>query len=359
MTTLRQQLSMRDDAPTGRGIRIAILDTGVDSEHPDLQERVDLEKSATFACLSTHNDILDRNGHGTHVAGIIAGSGKASNGLYRGVAPNSQLIIYKIASEARGAESNAIAAIGAAISAKVDILNYSHGYSPMRAVGHPPWLWPTETNPVEDAFEAARQAGILCVVAAGNEGPASGSITRPGGLESVLTVGSITPDGNVLESSSRGPYHTSGDLRSGGVTRYDPDVHRNVKTRAKPDVVAPGHCVCGPRTRHGPPPISELEDPDYILMSGTSQATAAVTGLAACLLELSRSEKIDLGPSPARTLHRILCRGASPLASGSSSDVGSGRLNWPMIQATLAEFAGDAQLRRVILEDQPLRLLPP
>ena len=134
MDNARRQLGLAAAAPfSGRGVRVAVLDTGIDLRHPDLSGRINAELSQS---VSSRGDIEDRNGHGSHIAGIIGGTGSASNGLYRGVAPECELIVLKIAEQHKAPEGNAAAAIAAAIEAKVDIINYSHGHVP--AVGAAP-----------------------------------------------------------------------------------------------------------------------------------------------------------------------------------------------------------------------------
>lgn len=354
MDTVRRQLLLPSDAPTGRGVRIAILDTGIDLTHDDLKDRIDLNHSRSYSAL--YSDLTDRNGHGTHIAGIIGGTGARSNGFLRGLAPESELVVLKIASGKQSLEGTAIAAIEAAMKAGAQIINYSHGFVPDI---DPPWLWPEHLSLIEEAFTAAARQGILCVVAAGNRGPDPGSITRPGGLECVLTVGAVDRTGTVEETSSRGPYHRSPELRANGVTRYDRDFHQRVSKRRKPDVVAPGK-VTAPRClvatkRSGAD--EELEDPDYVTMSGSSQATAVVSGLAAIILGVVRDEKIDLGRNPGRTLHRLLLKSARQLKEHRSEDAGEGLVIWPNAIATLRDFANDAQFRDLILNSESLRLL--
>jgi subtilisin family serine protease len=350
---VRRQLNLPETTPTGAGVRIAVLDSGIDAGHSDFQDRID-SASRSFSIVT---DLIDRDGHGTHVAGIIGGSGAKSAGYYRGIAPEVTLIAYKIAGGRTGLEANAVAAIQAALDSGADIINYSHGFSPRARIGEPPWLWSDRYALIEDAFAVAETRGVLCVVAAGNEGPAAGSITRPGGLNEVLTVGAVGADGRVSERSSRGPHRTSKDLRPGAVERFDPMLHRDVKAVRKPDIVAPGGAVTAPRSsalRGGPD--ADLHDPDYITMSGTSQATAVVSGLAACILALARTHAIDLGPNQGLTLKRLIMHAARRLREGSVSDFGCGIPKWPMLQSTLSDFATDPQCRDAILADD-LRLL--
>lgn len=330
---------------------MAVLDTGIDERHPDFAGRID-SSSQSFAVW---RGLEDHDGHGTYIAGIIAGDGQASNGLYRGLAPAAQLIIYKIAHSRKGAASTAAAAVAAAIEAGADIINYSHGISPRELKGDPPWVWPSHRSLIEDAFELATSRGIVCTVAAGNEGPSHGSITSPGILDCVLTVGATTFEDRVLDMSSRGPVRRCDNLRAGGVTRYDPAFHQNAHVIRRPSVVAPGDGISAPQSSYALK--DSTDDPYYQCQNGTSPAAAIVAGVAALLLELAAREHVDLGPNRGRTISRLIERSAQPLAHGSEVDFGSGVILWPALQATLQDFARDAQFRASVLADSPLRLL--
>jgi subtilisin family serine protease len=351
--TVRKQLFIPDGAPLGRGVRVGILDTGYDQEHPDLTGRVD--KTVSASC-TTRDDLLDRDGHGTHIAGIVGGSGKASGGFLRGLAPECELVVFKIAEERRGAEGNTIAAIEAALDANVDIINYSQGYVPRR-VGDAPWIWPTSPSAIEDAFAAAAARGVLCVVAAGNEGPRSSSITRPGGMDCVLTVGAIDSAGELYENSSRGPYRQSPQVRS--VRRYDAACDHDVIASRKPDIVAPG-IITGPRSKSCTLPDPDglaLVDPYYVQMTGSSQATAVVSGLAAMLLDIVKANAINLGPDRARTIRRLFIHAASALEGWGPEAIGAGLVIWPKLATILDDFVRDPQFRQIVLSGTALRLM--
>lgn len=305
----------------------------------------------------------DRCLHGTHIAGVIAGSGEASAGTYRGIAPGATLLVLKIAAKRMGFALDAAAAVEAAIEAGANIINYSHGILP-RNGGAPPWVWPEKRSPLEEMMEAAAEKGILCCVAAGNEGGSPSSVTSPGGLECALTVGAITHDAQVRPSSGRGPFLRSDTLRAGGATRYDAPIHKGVRTIRKPDIVLFGEGITAPRTRHVPPdssldddvesvPEPTTSDPAYVTLSGTSQATAVASGLAACLLELARVNGIDLGPNEGRTILALFRRAAGPLQEGDATDWGAGLVNWPLVLNTLQDFATDPAFRELVLNPEP------
>lgn len=360
MDRVREQLFLSETTPHGEGVRVAVLDSGIDPDHPDLVDRFDLASSRTFT--STYTDLLDRSSHGTHVAGIIGGSGAASNGVYRGIAPKCTLLVFKIAHLAAGLEASAAAAVEAAIDAGAHIINYSHGIRPRAGIYPPPWTWSPHRSVLEDALRLASERGILSVVAAGNEGPAPGSITRPGGLKCVLTVGALGLDQHVWPNSSQGPYRTMAGLRAGEVVRYDHVLHQAAIAIRKPDVVVPGERVTAPASRHVREVANdeanlELQDPLYVAYTGTSHATAVMSGLAACLLALAWEKGVSLGANPGQTLRRIIAHSARPLEVGTVSDFGSGSVIWPILQATLADYATDPEFRAIILEGAGPRLL--
>ncbi len=244
---------------TGKGVGICVIDSGL-HPHQDLDGRI-----VAFADMNEgRKKPYDPYGHGTHVAGIAAGTGAASEGVFMGVAPDAHLVGVRITSV-----SEAIKGIQWAIENKdkydIKVINMSLGDFPMRSWKDDPWA---------QAAEKAWDAGIVVVVAAGNEGPSKGSISTPGIAPSVITVGAIddknTPqrdDDRIADFTSRGPTTPDG--------------------LGKPDLVAPGVEIYGPLV-----PNSKLDNPDlprvgneYLAISGTSQATPLVSGVAALLIQ--------------------------------------------------------------------------
>ena len=232
---------------TGRGVRIAIVDTGIDPNHPDLAGRV--VASTDLTGEGPH----DGHGHGTHVAGIAAGSGAASGGRYRGVAPEALLYAAKVlGADGGGATSTVIAGLEWAADQQVQVVNLSLG-SAGSSDG---------TDALSVACNTLVEQGIVVCVAAGNEGPNNYTIGSPGAAEQPITVGACTLEGGVAQFSSRGP--TADD-------------------RVKPDLLCPGVNITSCRaagTRMG-----AVVDDYYTTASGTSMATPFATGVAALLLE--------------------------------------------------------------------------
>lgn len=168
----------------GRGVTIAIVDTGIDLTHPDLQERV------VGGFSSVGGTCNDENGHGTHVAGIAAASGV--DGGVLGVAPQANLLAVKVL-DARGAGTLTSLLEGLAWVAKVraPIVNLSLGS-------------PIPSRLVRRAVTRLAEAGALVIAAAGNMGPEEGSVGYPAGYPCVTAVGALTPGGEVAPFSSRG-----------------------------------------------------------------------------------------------------------------------------------------------------------
>ena len=258
---------------TGNCVKVAVLDTGIDHNHPALRGQV-----VRKVCISD-GDPEDAVGHGTHVAGTIAGLPVDSPlGAWHGVAPGARLInINVLDSEGNGRISDVIAGLEAAYNAGAQLANLSLG-SPLDFLN----------DPVARAAEILAREGVLVVAAAGNSGPLPFSIGTPGSVGAVVTVGaaSVPIDGYITggetaEFSSRGPV-----LRSG----------------YKPDIVAPGGAG-GPMQRpeliYGPTTgivdaMIDGEVDEWGPLRGSSMATPHVTGLLALLLERYRFTRADL-----------------------------------------------------------------
>jgi serine protease AprX len=237
----------------GEGVRVAVLDTGCDMGHPDLQGRIRASKD-----FSGKGTAQDGNGHGTHVASIIAGSGAASNGRYKGVAPAAELLIAKVLDDqGRGRMSDVMAGLDWAVAQNAQVVNLSLG-SDMSCDG---------TDAVSEACDAAVGRGVVVVVAAGNSGPMPRTVGSPGCAREVITIGASTDDDQVASFSSRGPTSDG---------------------RVKPDVVLPGVNIIAARaavTSLGGGQIDEY----YTSLSGTSMATPHAAGVVALLLAANPS----------------------------------------------------------------------
>ncbi|KAB2348498.1 S8 family serine peptidase [Actinomadura rudentiformis] len=268
---------------TGRGIAVAVLDTGVDATHPDLAGRIAETKN-----FSTAEDVADRDGHGTHVAATVAGTGKAAGGERTGVAPDASLLIGKVLNdEGEGELSDVIAgAEWAAPRAKVVNMSLG-GFEPSDG-----------TDPVSQAVDKlTAEHGSLFVVAAGNTGGLA-DISTPAAAGSALTVGAVDGEDALAEFSSRGP-------RPG---RY----------AAKPEIVAPGVDIVAARAAGTT--MGEPVDERYIAASGTSMATPHVAGAAALVAQRHPDWK-------AGQIKAALTGAADPAKGGDAFERGTGRLD--------------------------------
>ncbi|PWR04805.1 hypothetical protein DKT68_30355 [Micromonospora acroterricola] len=267
---------------TGKGVRVAVLDTGADFTHPDLVGRV--ADRADFTAEG--GDAVDHMGHGTHVASTIAGTGAAAKGQRRGVAPDAQLVIGKVLDDrGSGTDSGIIAGMEWAAT-RADVINMSLG-------GEEP---DDGTDPLSLAVDGlSKQTGVLFVISSGNSG---GFIASPGSAISALTVGAVDRDDKLADFSSRGPLTTS-----------------NV---AKPELVAPGVDIVAARAAG-----TDLQDPIdryYEGSTGTSMAAPHVAGAAALLAQRHPDWTGE-------QLKAALVGAADPLAGVDPYAVGAGRLN--------------------------------
>ncbi|MFJ9033785.1 S8 family peptidase [Streptomyces sp. NPDC102274] len=232
----------------GTGVKIAVLDTGIDTGHPDMSGKVVAQRNFTAEA-----DVQDHHGHGTHVASTVAGTGAASGGAYKGAAPGADLVIGKVLNSAgSGLNSEIIAGMEWAVEQGADIVSMSLGATDTLGV-----------DPLEEAVNALSDRALF-VVAAGNSGPGDTTIGSPGVAESALTVGAVDKKDAIASFSSRGPR-----LEDGGV---------------KPDVTAPGVDITA-ASATGTQPSLPHPAPGYVTMSGTSMATPHVSGAAALLAQ--------------------------------------------------------------------------
>jgi serine protease AprX len=265
-------------ALTGKGVGVAVIDSGV-AFLPELQGRI----TASLDFTDGRGPGIDQNGHGTHVAGIIAGGAHNKLSDPIGVAPQAEIVSLKVLDErGRGLASDVIDAIDWAIAHRqqfnIQVINLSLGAPVVQS-------W--RDDPLDQAVERAYEAGITVVAAAGNFGKDTdgnrvrGGITAPGNSPYALTVGAMdthrTPwrsDDTVAEYSSRGPTLIDGLI--------------------KPDLAAPGshiESLLAPNSwiaRTYPELVVGSGKDALLELSGTSMAAAVVSG-AAALLESAKS----------------------------------------------------------------------
>ncbi|KON88000.1 hypothetical protein AF332_14990 [Sporosarcina globispora] len=239
----------------GKGVKVAVLDTGIDPNHPDFKNSNNEYIVKEAKSFIEGQDFVDHHGHGTHVASTIAGSGAASGGKNKGVAPAAELLVGKVLSnEGSGDTSGIIAAMEWAVQEKADIVSMSLG-SDTPSDG---------TDPLSQAVNNLSEASnTLFVIAASNAGPKKNTIGVPGVAEKALTVGAVdkSPQEFLANFSSRGPV----------INNF----------RVKPEITAPGVGIVAARaagTTMGTP-----IDANYTSANGTSMATPHVAGAAAIL----------------------------------------------------------------------------
>jgi serine protease AprX len=259
---------------SGQGVGVAVVDTGIASL-PDFAGRL-----RTGVDLSGAGDAhLDSYGHGTFVAGLVAGSGASSNGIYVGEAPGATLVPVKVAGKSgKTTVSTIIRAlewIEADTTDNVRVINMSVGAIPPG---------PTVTNPLDQAVEAVWHAGYVVVTSAGNNGPSRGTITSPGDDPFVITVGALDDKDTVGATDDTVP-----SFSSNGPTSWD--------GWWKPDLLAPGKSVVSVMSSTSVIwnnfPSARVGTSNFV-GSGTSFAAAVTSGAAAMLLHENTSATPDM-----------------------------------------------------------------
>ncbi|WP_057773829.1 S8 family serine peptidase [Cytobacillus dafuensis] len=239
----------------GKGVKVAVLDTGIDPNHPDFKDSNNQYIVKEAKNFTTDPDWVDHHGHGTHVASTIAGSGAASGGKNKGVAPAAELLVGKVLdNNGDGTESGIIAGMQWAVQEQADIVSMSIGTNT-----------PSDgTDPMSQAVNnLSETSDTLFVIAAGNAGSRKSTLGSPGAAEKALTVGAVDKSQTefLAAFSSRGPV----------INNY----------RVKPEITAPGVGIIAARaagTNMGTP-----IDDNYTSANGTSMATPHVAGAAAIL----------------------------------------------------------------------------
>jgi serine protease AprX len=282
-TAVRQELGL-----DGAGIGVAVIDSGITAWHDDLSvpgaltpsQRVDRFVDFVNGAATPS----DEYGHGTHVAGIIAGNGTDSDGARSGIAPASRLVVLKVLDgSGQGRISDVIAALDYAVKYQGDlnirVINLSVATGVYESY---------DADPLTLAAKSAVDAGIVVVASAGNNGRNSqgqtqyGGVTAPGNAPWVLTVGASSHMGTIDRSDD-----TIAPFSSRGPTAID--------RAAKPDLVAPGvgieslsvpnSTLYNTRSSYLLAGTASTSYPPYLSLSGTSQAAPVVAGTVALMLQ--------------------------------------------------------------------------
>jgi serine protease AprX len=267
---------------TGSGVAVAVLDSGVAAD-PDLT----LPANRILASVNFADERLadDPGGHGTHVAGIIAGNGSRSGGEFSGIAPQANIVDVRVlGSTGSGRVSSVVRGIEWAIEHRaaynIRVLNLSFGaLAPLSY----------RLDPLSAAVEIAWRRGLVVVTAAGNRGPERNTVVAPGTDPYVITVGATDDLGTVSRSDDRLAWFSAWG---------------SVGTN-KPDLVAPGRRLVSVRvpgstldTLYPERIVAAQNGSTYFRLTGTSMATGVVSGAAALLLQ----RRPDLTPDQVKAL---------------------------------------------------------
>ncbi len=255
---------------TGKGVKVALIDTGIDTSHPDLKGKVVEWKDF----VNNKDKPYDDFGHGSHCAGIIGGTGAASKGKYKGVAPDVQFIGIKVLDKkGQGSMSAIVKGIDYAANSDADVISMSLGSD-------------EHSNAVCDAVTNAVKKGKIVVVAAGNSGPNPKTIGCPSDNPYVITVGATDKTDKIASFSSRGPCKDG---------------------CAKPDICAPGMSIISCRASGTNP--NKAIDKYYLSESGTSMACPMVSGSVALMVQKN---------------HSMTCKNAKAILEKTARQLGNG-----------------------------------
>ncbi|TMC73237.1 MAG: hypothetical protein E6J13_03990 [Chloroflexi bacterium] len=257
---------------TGRGVTVAVLDSGVAADPDLVQPTSRLLASVNFA---DERSVSDPGGHGTHVAGIIAGNGTRSEGAFVGIAPQANIVDVRVLGRTgSGRISSVVRGIEWVLAHRatynIRVMNLSFGAPAQTSY---------RTDPMSAAVEIAWRNGLVVVVASGNSGPGGNTVASPGIDPYAITVGATDDHGTTSPRDD-----TLATFSSWGTA--------SATTYAKPDLVAPGRRIVSIRvpgsaldTLYPDRVVTAPNGSTYMRLSGTSMATPVVSGAVALLLQ--------------------------------------------------------------------------
>ncbi len=317
---------------TGLGVRVAVLDTGINVDHPALEHLVDGDKGNGeliayrdfIANREGVSNAMDDIGHGSHVIGIMSAQGssfgdKLTNGGVdlRGASPGIELLVARVCSEDESCDVNAIPrAVDWARNQGADIISLSLGGTGGFDVGGIGVL----RDEITRAIDGAIGAGIVVVASAGNNGMEQGDVAFPASIEDVIAVGAVNEDLRVASFSNRGDSqrNTCPNNPLIGDGRCSPD--------QKPEIVAPGTDI-----------LSAWTSNSHVRASGTSQATPFVTSAVALMLE----DKPELrNRADVEQIKQVLRNTARPLADQDRPHDDAAGYGLLQVRAALAAYQG-------------------
>ena len=301
---------------TGKGVIVAVLDSGVNTEHEDLKDHLwNGNAQHGYNVVNPGQAPIDDRSHGTHCAGIVCGDG--TSGKITGAAPDATLMSIKLYDANSGLTLDRLTAgIQFAITNHADILSISQGWSNLSA---------SHRTTLRNIFDNLLELDIVAVVAAGNDRqslstiPAPNNVRTPGdcpppwlhpdqttqgGLSSVVSVGAVDSDNVVSGISSQGPVTWQG-------TSYNDYPYNPGMGLIRPDIAAPGNSIVS---------LDNETNNGYAIKSGTSMATPCVAGVMALMLE----KNPELKPAD---LCRIIETTATKISNKKNNDTGSGVIN--------------------------------
>jgi serine protease AprX len=287
----------------GQGVTVAVLDSGIEPHG-------DLAHTAMFGVdiVTATTALDDPGGHGTHVAGIVAGNGAQMNGKWKGAAPAARVVSVKVTNDTGSATYSSVIKGLQWVVANRNVLNIRVANLSIGATQ----IASYKDDPLAAAAELAWFSGVVVVTSAGNAGSNAGTISVPANDPYVIAVGAVDTQGGTTNFTS----HQIPSWSSRGPTKYD-----NVQ---KPDLVAVGHRVVSARS-----PLSYIErilghsrivDTHYYRLSGTSMAAPVVAGAAALVI----------AANPALTPNQVkyvLTASARKIGSYSANTQGAGELD--------------------------------
>lgn len=315
----------------GSGVRVAVIDSGVNPLHPDLDVVENYQwvgnpiGEPTFFVDAGPVD-TDEIGHGTHCAGTVAGDGEASDGELRGVAPGASITSYSTGAAVSVLKSAAAYDhLLANHTDDVDVVTNSYGTAGGAAF--------SPNDPVNVASYEAFDRGIFSAFAAGNDGPDAGTLSDFAKAPHVVGVGATDGDGPVASFSSRGIEDGNHDrdlALSNLEAFYDTGEADGPLALQRPGVCAPGVDVTSTASPYDVLSLLELglTEPLYGSLDGTSMACPAVAGVAALAIEASRAT--GNGTPDPRSIIDAMEDTATPL-DGSVADVGRGLVDAPNV----------------------------
>jgi subtilisin family serine protease len=290
----------------GKGITVAVLDTGIDATHPDLKGQIVGAQNFT-----EDPDADDTVGHGTHVASTIAGTGTASAGRFRGVAPGAKLLNGKVCMLEGCDELWILAGMEWAAQQGAQVVNMSLGGRDT-----------PDVDPLEKSVQdLTAKYGTLFVIAAGNSGPNASTVGSPASADTALAVGAVDRKDKLADFSSRGP-RVGDDAVKPEITAPGVDI---VAAKAAKDVIGDPATVKG-----------------YTTLSGTSMATPHVAGAAAILTQ----QHPDWSPAQRKT---ALMGSAKRTKGAGVFDQGAGRVDLTRaIKQTVVVESGSVSFGRAL-----------